>query len=353
MENLAVDIFDKCLGLKLKTPFPRLSSRKSWRSTAPTSRTCGSGWKEIVDVNRVAVEIHDAGVRERGRGRAPHSGDHLTDAANPKPGGTPAARSSTREAARSRSSSETSFGQKLYYTKYEGGASRTGVSEPRRTGSRRTEPAVRPRRVRHGVVSASSNLQEAMGFVRARTRERGAEAVPQLVGQEGRPRRRSREKARAEDGPRSRSSCAGRSTSSGCSTSRCSGGNEEKKSAAICATRTPRQSTKTLPHFAKNEELGEVTTKAYDMVLNGYEVGGGSIRIHRQDVQSRVFEILEHARPRRGEEPLRYCWTRREWRTAARRDGLRLDHSAMILAGTTNIRDVILGLPKNRRRAAT
>ena len=47
-----------------------------------------------------------------------------------------------------------------------------------------------------------------------------------------------------------------------------------------------------LEHFAKNDALGKVRAKAYDMVLNGYEVGGGSIRIHRQDVQSRVFEIL-------------------------------------------------------------
>jgi aspartyl-tRNA synthetase len=37
---------------------------------------------------------------------------------------------------------------------------------------------------------------------------------------------------------------------------------------------------------------GKVRAKAYDIVLNGYEVGGGSIRIHRRDVQQQLFDLL-------------------------------------------------------------
>lgn len=92
----------------------------------------------------------------------------------------------------------------------------------------------------------------------------------------------------------------------------------------------------------------KVRAKAYDLVINGYEAGGGSIRIHNPEVQSRLFAVLgmspEQARQRFGFllDALQFG--------APPHGGiaLGLDRLTMILSGTTNIRDV-LAFPKNQK----
>jgi aspartyl-tRNA synthetase len=93
---------------------------------------------------------------------------------------------------------------------------------------------------------------------------------------------------------------------------------------------------------------GNVRAKAYDLVINGYECAGGSIRIHSPEVQQRIFARLgmteEQARQRFGFllDALKYG--------APPHGGiaLGLDRWAMMLSGTTNIRDVV-AFPKNQR----
>ncbi|HKB36345.1 MAG TPA: aspartate--tRNA ligase [Gemmataceae bacterium] len=93
---------------------------------------------------------------------------------------------------------------------------------------------------------------------------------------------------------------------------------------------------------------GKVRAKAYDLVLNGYEVGGGSIRIHDPGVQQRVFSVLGMSE---ADARQRFGFLLNALSQGAPPHGgiaLGLDRFTMMLAGTTNIRDVI-AFPKNQR----
>jgi aspartyl-tRNA synthetase len=101
-----------------------------------------------------------------------------------------------------------------------------------------------------------------------------------------------------------------------------------------------------VPHLEANP--GKARAKAYDMVLNGYEVGGGSIRIHSKEVQSLIFKMLGMEL---ADAQARFGFLLDALQSGAPPHGgiaLGLDRWCMILAGTTNIRDVI-AFPKNQK----
>ena len=94
--------------------------------------------------------------------------------------------------------------------------------------------------------------------------------------------------------------------------------------------------------------LSSIRALAYDVVLNGTELGSGSIRIHRQDVQSRIFRALgmteEEARARFG-----FFLEALEYGTPPHGGiALGLDRIVMILAGAESLREVI-PFPKTAR----
>ncbi|HKQ00375.1 MAG TPA: amino acid--tRNA ligase-related protein, partial [Actinomycetes bacterium] len=94
----------------------------------------------------------------------------------------------------------------------------------------------------------------------------------------------------------------------------------------------------------------EATARAYDLVLNGYELGSGSIRIHRADVQRRVFDALGIG-PQEAED--RFGFFLKGLAYGAPPHGgfaFGLDRLYMLLAGTPSIRDVIT-FPKSQSGA--
>jgi aspartyl-tRNA synthetase len=93
-------------------------------------------------------------------------------------------------------------------------------------------------------------------------------------------------------------------------------------------------------------EPGKVRANAYDMVLNGNEIGGGSIRIHDKDLQSKMFSLLGFT-PEQAEEQFGFLMNAFQF-GAPPHGGLAfgLDRLVAILGGQETIRDFI-AFPKN------
>ena len=112
----------------------------------------------------------------------------------------------------------------------------------------------------------------------------------------------------------------------------------------------PFTSPVNLDYAALAASPGEAIAKAYDMVLNGSEIGGGSVRIHMQELQSTVFDLLgisaEEAR-------LKFGFLLDALKMGAPPHGgiaFGLDRIAMLMAGADSIRDVI-AFPKTQTAA--
>ena len=108
-----------------------------------------------------------------------------------------------------------------------------------------------------------------------------------------------------------------------------------------------RPKTEDLP-LLDAKEYGKVRAQAYDVVLNGVEIGGGSIRIHEADIQARMFEVLGISPEK---QQLLFPHLLKAFRFGAPPHGglaLGVDRLVMLAVGTENIRDVV-AFPKNNR----
>jgi len=108
-----------------------------------------------------------------------------------------------------------------------------------------------------------------------------------------------------------------------------------------------RPKTDDMPLF-EAKKFPDVRAEAYDVVLNGVEIGGGSIRIHEPQLQEKMFEALGISQEDRQTQ---FGHLLRALHLGAPPHGgiaLGLDRLVMLIAGEQSIRDVI-AFPKNNR----
>ncbi len=122
----------------------------------------------------------------------------------------------------------------------------------------------------------------------------------------------------------------------------------EKESGELQAMHHPFTRPKNADLERMEKEPLAVKAEAYDIVLNGYEIGGGSVRIHERSLQKRIFDILKITDE---DAERRFGHMLRAFEFGAPPHGgiaWGLDRMAMLYAGEPNIREVI-AFPKDQK----